>query len=64
MSLIALVVYLIIFGALLYVVGLLPIDATIKIIIRVIVIIAVALWLLNSFGLMTGGPMIGSPRLR
>ena len=64
MSLIALVVYLIIFGALLYVVGLLPIDATIKTVIRVVVIIAIALWLLNAFGLMSGGPTIGSPRLR
>jgi uncharacterized membrane protein len=64
MSLIAVIVYLIILGALLYCVGLLPIDGTIKTIIRVIVIIAVCLWLLSAFGLMSGGPQLDLPHGR
>jgi hypothetical protein len=64
MSLIALIVYLVILGAVLYVVGILPIDATIKTVIRVIVLIAVALWLLQQFGVMGSGPWLAGPHHR
>lgn len=48
-SLITLLVALLIFGALLYIVSMLPIDATIKRIIQVIAIVALAIWLLRAF---------------
>jgi hypothetical protein len=51
MSLISVVVVLIVVGVLLWLVGLIPMDATIHTIIRVVVIIAVVLWLLRAFGL-------------
>ena len=41
-------------GLLLYLVGLIPMDGTIKQIIRVVVIIAVVVWLLQMFGLLGG----------
>ena len=40
------------FRLLLYLIGLIPMDGTIKQIIRVIVIIAVIIWLLQTFGLL------------
>lgn len=46
---ISLLIALIILGALLYVLTLLPIDATIKRIIQVIAIVAVVIWLLRAF---------------
>lgn len=49
MSLISLLIVLIVFGAVLYVVGLLPIDGTVKRIIQVIAIVAVVVWLLKNF---------------
>lgn len=50
MTLLSLVVTLIIVGLLLYVVeALLPIDATIKRIIHIVVIVVVLLWLLSIF---------------
>ncbi len=50
MSIIGLVVVLIIIGAILYVINVaLPIDAKIKTIINVVVVIAVCLWLLDQF---------------
>jgi hypothetical protein len=52
MPLITLIVYLIVIGALLYLVSLAPIDATIKKIINGIVIIVVILWRLTMFGLL------------
>lgn len=51
MTLLGLVLVLILVGAGLYVVNLLPIDATIKKIIYVVVIVAVGLWILESLGL-------------
>ena len=45
-ALIPVLVALIIVGALLYLMEILPIDATIKTVIRVIVIVAVCIWLL------------------
>lgn len=45
---ISLLIALIIFGAVLYLIGLLPIDATVKQIIYVIAIVAIAIWALRS----------------
>ena len=51
MPLLSLVIVLIVIGLLLYVVeSLLPIDATIKNIIRVVILLAVVLWLLSLVG--------------
>ena len=56
MPLIQLIVVLIVIGVLLYVVeSLLPIDATIKNIIRIVILLAVVLWLLTLAGLLPGG---------
>jgi hypothetical protein len=49
--LISIIVTLIVVGLLLYLVDLIPMDGTIKQIIRLIVIIAVIVWLLQAFGL-------------
>jgi len=49
--LISVIVTLVIVGLLLYLVDLIPMDRTIKQIIRLIVIIAVIIWLLQVFGL-------------
>ena len=54
MSLIALV--LVVIGVVLYLLESLPMDPTIKIVIRVVVIIAVCLWLLSALSGI--GPMI------
>jgi hypothetical protein len=51
-TLISIIVTLIVVGLLLYLIGLIPMDGTIKQIIRVVVIIAVIIWLLQSFGLL------------
>jgi hypothetical protein len=52
MPLISLILVLIVIGLLLYVVeSLLPIDPTIKLAIRVVIILAVILWLLGLIGL-------------
>ncbi|MCR4298239.1 MAG: hypothetical protein NUV75_05740 [Gallionella sp.] len=48
MSLVTLLVALIIVGAILYVVPMLPIDGTMKTIIKVVVIVAVLIWLLRN----------------
>lgn len=55
MSLIAILIALIVFGAVLYVVGLLPIDATVKRIIQVVAIVALVVWLLTKLA-----PAIGT----
>lgn len=54
-ALISIIVTLIVVGLLLYLIGLIPMDGTIKQIIRVVVILAVIVWLLQSFGLL--GPI-------
>jgi putative exporter of polyketide antibiotics len=51
-TLISVIVTLIVIGLLLYLIGLIPMDGTIKQIIRVVVIIAVVIWLLQTFGLL------------
>jgi hypothetical protein len=50
-GLISIIVTLVVIGLLLYLVDLIPMDHTIKQIIRIIVIIAVVVWLLQAFGL-------------
>ena len=55
MTLIGLIVVLIVTGVALYLVTLIPMDATIKRIIQVVVILVVILWLLSAFGLLPGG---------
>jgi len=50
-GLISIIVYLVVIGLVLYLIELIPMDRTIKQIIRVIVIIAVVVWLLQAFGL-------------
>jgi uncharacterized membrane protein YGL010W len=57
-----LLIGLIVLGAILYILTMLPIDATIKRIIQVIVIVFVIVWLLQFFWPMLGG--LGTPRLR
>ncbi len=49
MTLVSLLIALIVFGAIIYIVGLLPIDATVVRIIHVIAIVALAVWLLKTF---------------
>lgn len=49
MDLVSLLIALLIVGGVLYVVTLLPIDGTIKRIIQVIAVIAIAIWLLRNF---------------
>jgi hypothetical protein len=62
MPLINVIIVLVIVGVLLYLVeSLLPIDATIKRIIHIIVILAVCIWLLQAFRII--GPL-GSFRFR
>lgn len=46
MSLIAILIALIVFGLVLYIVGLLPIDATVKRIIQAVAIVLLVIWLL------------------
>jgi len=50
-GLVSIIISLVVFGLLLYLVELIPMDRTIKQIIRIIVIIAVVVWLLEAFGL-------------
>ena len=58
-SLVGLLVTLVIVGVVLWLVNtMIPMDAKIKTIINVIVVLAVCLWLLNVFGLFSGGPVI------
>ncbi len=64
MSLISLVVVLIVIGILLWLVNThIPMDAKIKQILNIVVLIVVVLWLLNVFGLL-GAMNINVPRVR
>lgn len=63
MSIISLIVILIIVGAVLYLINtVLPIDAKIKTIINVLVVVCVCLWLLDTF--MGFGPRFQVPTYR
>ena len=55
MTLIGLIVVLLIVGVVLYIVSLIPMDATIKRIIQVLVILFVVLWILSALGLIPHG---------
>ena len=59
-GLISIIVSLIVIGLLLYLIDRIPMDGTIKQIIQIVVIIAVIVWLLQSFGLL-GSLGIGHP---
>jgi hypothetical protein len=50
-SIISIIVTLVVIGLVLYLIDLIPMDGTIKQIIRLIVIICVVVWLLRAFGL-------------
>jgi hypothetical protein len=50
-GIVGIIITLVVIGLLLYLVDLIPMDRTIKQIIRVIVIIGVVIWLLQAFGL-------------
>ena len=50
MDIISLLITLVIFGVLLYVVTLIPMDGTVRKIIIVVAILAIVLWLLQGFG--------------
>lgn len=55
MAIIPLLVTLAIFGAVLYLITLIPMDPTIRKVITIVAVIAVVLWLLETFGLLGGG---------
>ena len=52
MSLIAIIITLVVVGLLLWLISLIPMDATIRKIIHIVAIIAVVLWLLIQFGVL------------
>ena len=54
--LIQLIVTLVIIGVVLYLLQMIEMDATIKKVIHVLVILFVILWVLQSFGVVTGFP--------
>lgn len=65
MSLISLVVTLIVVGVLLWLVNTyIPMDAKIKQILNIVVVIAVVLWLLSVFGILGSTGNIPVPQVR
>lgn len=60
MPLITLIIYLILIGVALYLIGLIPMDATIKRIIQIVILVAVLLWLVTAF--LPAGPILRFPR--
>jgi hypothetical protein len=60
-AIISIIVALVIVGLVLYLIDIIPMDGTIKQIIRVIVIIAVVVWLLQSFGFIGSVHSLFSP---
>lgn len=63
MTPLSLVAVLIVVGILLYLVRLLPLDATIYKIIVAVVVICVCFWLLNIFGLLDAAKSVPVPRV-
>lgn len=49
MDLITVIIALILVGAVVYIAGILPIDGTFKTIIKVVAVVALAIWLLRGF---------------
>lgn len=65
MTLIGLLLILVIIGVVLYVLNaVVPMDQRIKLIVNAIVIVAVCLWLLETFGLIGGAPLRLGGRIR
>lgn len=65
MTLVSLVVTLIVVGVLLWLVNnYIPLDPKIKMILNVVVIIAVVLWLLSAFGLLSGLSSVRVPQVQ
>ena len=62
MPILQILIGLILIGAVLYIVSLLPIDATIKRVIQVVAIVFVVIWILTLMWPMLGS--ISTPRLR
>jgi hypothetical protein len=58
MGLIGLVIVLVLVGVALYLLNLIPMDAIIKRIIQVLVIVVVVLWIIQALGLLDAGPTI------
>ena len=59
MPLVSLIITLIIVGLLLWLINqFIPMDNKIKTILNIVVVIIVILWLLNVFGLLSGGPIV------
>lgn len=54
MPIVPLLITLAIFGAVLYLIQLIPMDPAVRTLIRVVAIVAIVLWLLNDFGLLHG----------
>lgn len=61
MSVVSLLVALVVIGVVLYIVQLLPMEATIKQIVNVVAILCVVLWLLSALGLISGGALRVGP---
>jgi uncharacterized membrane protein len=60
MSIIALLVVLVVIGVMLWLVNTyVPMAPPFKTIVNVVVVLAVCIWLLESFGLLHSGPYIG-----
>ena len=51
-GIVGIIITLVVIGLVLYLIDLIPMDGAIKQIIRLIIIIAVVVWLLRAFGLM------------
>lgn len=65
MSLLSLVLPLIVVGVLLYCVNsFIPMDAKIKNILNIVVVVAVVLWVLSAFGLFSHLNSVGVPQVR
>ena len=60
-GIVSIIISLVVVGLLLYLIDIIPMDGTIKQIIRVIVIIAVVVWLLQSFGFIGSVHSLFSP---
>lgn len=59
MTLVSLIVFLVVVGVVLWAINnLIPMDAKIRQLINVIVVLAVCLWLLEAFGILHGGPTL------
>lgn len=58
MSLMEVVIALVLVGVALYIVGMIPMDGTVKKIINILVIVVMALWLLQQLGVWHGTPQV------